>query len=583
MHNESVKRKLSAILSADVQGYSLLMGDDERATVETITAYRKIMTELIQGHHGRVIDAKGDNVLAEFASVVDAIRCSVEVQKELKARNVELPENRRMDFRIGINLGDVIEDGDFIYGDGVNIAARLEGLAEGGGISISGTAFDQVENKLGLDFEYLGKQALKNIQKPVRVYRIEMERAVSTVGINEELPLPEKPSLAVLPFVNMSGDPEQEYFCDGMSEDIITALSQSANMFVIARNSTFVYKGKSVNVQRIGRELGVQYVLEGSIRKAGHRVRINAQLIDATTGHHLWSERYDRVLEDIFNTQDEITWKILTALAVKLTDGEQARVYARGTENLEAYSKVGQAYTYYNRGDKGSNLLARQICEEIISMEPKWELPYCLLGWTHWQDVMFGYTDSPEESVRKAFQLAQKAMSLNEESSLVHGLLSYLYIMTRQHEKALEASERSISLDPNSADAHAFYGFNLLCSDDYSKAVSILEKALRLNPFPPGWYFSHLGTCYAALGKYEEAIAACKNAVYREPSSVSSHLALAGAYAAAGRKQKASAQGEEVLKLDPDFSLERLTRALPYKNRTAIERAVSRLRKAGLK
>ena len=582
MATGDVKRKLAAILSADAKDYSRLMEDDEEATVRTITAYRELMVSQIQNQNGRVVDAKGDNLLAEFSSVVDAVRCAVEIQGEFARRNEELPEHRKMDFRIGVNLGDVIEEGETIYGDGVNIAARLEALAEGGGICISGTIYDQVENKLGLEFEYLGEQVVKNIKKPVRVYRLGMESVASNVGMGRELPLPDKPSIAVLPFVNMSGDPEQEYFSDGMSEDIIAALSQTSNMFVIARNSTFVYKGKPVNVQQVSRELGVRYVLEGSVRKVGDRVRITAQLIDATTGHHLWAERYDRDLEDIFAIQDEITFKILTALQVKLTEGEQARLYARGTDNIEAYLKMGQAISYFFHGDKGSNFLARQIYEEIISMEPNWEVPYSLLGWTHWQDVWLRWSDSPEESIRKAFQFAQKAISLNE-SPIAHALLSFLYTLTRQHEKAIEESERSIALGPNSADAHAWYGFNLVYYGDYAKAISLFEKALRLNPFPPSWYFLFLGTAYSFSRRYDEAISACKKAVYKEPSNVFAHIGLAGAYAAAGREKEARAQSEEVLRIDPNFSLEHLASMLPYKDQTVTERSVDNLRKAGLK
>jgi TolB-like protein len=344
---ERAKRKLSAILSADVKGYSRLMGEDELGTVRTLEAYREMIAEVIRNFGGRVVDSPGDNLLAEFSSVVDAVESAVEIQKGLKSKNEGLPENRRMEFRIGINLGDVIEEGERIYGDGVNVAARIEGLAEGGGICISGTAFDQVQGKLGLEFEYLGEQPVKNIKNPVRIYRVKMESFVSPVGMKRELPLPDKPSIAVLPFLNMSGDPEQEYFSDGISEDIITALSQLPEMFVIARNSTFIYKGKSVNVHQVGRELGVKYVLEGSVRKAGKRVRITAQLIDATTGHHLWAERYDRDLEDIFALQDEITLRILTAIQVKLTDGDQARLYDKGTENIEAYLKLWQSRSYF--------------------------------------------------------------------------------------------------------------------------------------------------------------------------------------------------------------------------------------------
>ena len=358
MTTEDVKRKLSAILSADVQGYSRLMGDDERATVETITAYRRIMTDLIQGHHGRVVDAKGDNVLAEFSSVVDAIQCAVEIQKELEVKNADLPEHRRMAFRIGVNLGDVIEKGDTIYGDGVNIAARLESLAEGGGICISGTAFDQVGKKLPLGYKYLGEQTVKNIEKPIRAYKVlvEPEAVGKVIGEKPRLkmwhwtaifglmvlivvvgalalwefyvrpdvapasvekmayPLPDKPSIAVLPFDNMSKDPDQDYFSDGITEEIITALAKVPDLFVIARNSTFTYKGKPVKIQQVAEELGVQYVLEGSVRKSEDRIRVTAQLIDALDGKHLWAERYDRPLKDIFAVQDEITFKILACI-----------------------------------------------------------------------------------------------------------------------------------------------------------------------------------------------------------------------------------------------------------------------------
>ena len=344
---ERVKRKLSAILSADVVGFSRLMGEDELATVRTLEAYREMVTEVIRNYGGRVVDSPGDNILAEFASAVDAVECAVEIQKELKAKNAELPENRRMEFRIGMNLGDVIEEGERIYGDGVNVAARIEGLAEGGGICISRNVYDQVKSKLSLDYEHLGEHTVKNIAEPISVFRILTELAVAGPNISKGFELPDKPSIAVLPFVNMSGDPEQEYFSDGISEEIITGLSKIPQMFVIARNSSFTYKGKPVKAQVVSEELGVRYILEGSIRKSGNRIRITAQLIDAQTGHHLWAERYDRDMGDIFALQDEITMKILTALQVELTEGQQANVYGKGTDNFEAYMKYLQARKFY--------------------------------------------------------------------------------------------------------------------------------------------------------------------------------------------------------------------------------------------
>jgi adenylate cyclase len=486
----------------------------------------------------------------------------------------------------------VIEEESRIYGDGVNIAARLEALADPGGICISKTAFDHIETKLPLGYEYLGEKEVKNIAKPVGAYKVLMEPRV--IGGEEKedverwhadkpsLPLPDKPSIAVLPFVNMSDDPDQEFFSDGLSEDIITALSQSRNIFVIARNSTFTYKGKPVNVQQVSRELGVQYVLEGSVRKVGDRVRITAQLIDAVRGYHLWAERYDRVLKDIFLIQDEITLKILTALQVKLGEGEQARLYAKGTHNVEAYLKLAQASGYFLRFDRGSNVLARQTCEEVISMEPKWETPYGLLGWTHWADVWGGWSDSPEQSVQKAFQFAQKAISVNE-SFPAHGLLCFLYAMIRQHEKALEEGEKSIALAPNSADAHAWYAFAQLVAGHPAKATQLVEKALRLNPFPQSWYFMLLATIYRYVGRYDDAISVFKKALSMEPSNLFGAIGLTGVYALSGREEEAKAQAEEILRMDPAFSLESFLGRLPYPNQEQKERMTEALRKAGLK
>ena len=583
MTEERAKRKLTAILSADVKGYSRLMEEDELATVRTLEAYREMLAEIIRNYGGRVVDSPGDNVLAEFASVVDAAECAVEIQKELKEKNEDLPENRRMEFRIGINLGDVIEEGERIYGDGVNIAARIEGLAAGGGICISGTAFDHVEGKLELEFEYLGERSVKNIKKPVRVYRLRMESTVSAAEMNRGLPLPDKPSIAVLPFVNMSGDPEQEYFSDGISEDIITALSQLPEMFVIARNSSFVYKGKSVNVQQVGRELGVRYVLEGSVRKVGDRVRVTAQLIDATTGHHLWAERYDRDLEDIFAVQDDITGKILLELNVKLITGEQARLYQPHYENLEAILKMHKARSHFNQGDKEGNVLARKVCEEVISMEPEWELAYSLLGLTHVMDAWYGWSESSVLSLQKAFQSAQKAMALDEFKPISHGLMAILYGMMKQHEKAIEEGKKAIELDPNSADAHFQYAIALNFAGEPAKAISLVQKAFRLNPFPPSWYLVLSGHVNRNLGHHEESVSAFKNAIKKEPTSQSAHLGLAASYSLLGLEKEARAEAGEVLRLVPDFSLTHYANMLPFKREGDLELYIGALRKAGLK
>jgi adenylate cyclase len=477
---ERAKRKLSAILSADAKGYSRLMGEDELATVRTLEAYREMMAEVIRRYRGRVVDSPGDNVLAEFASVVDAVASAVDIQKGLKARNEDLPEHRRMAFRIGINLGDVIEEGERIYGDGVNVAARIEGLAEGGGICISGTAYDHVENKVAVDFEYLGEQSVKNIRKPVRVYRVLMRPdGLSQTG--EEAPLPGKPSIAVLPFVNMSGDPEQEYFSDGITEDLITDLSKVSGLFVIARNSAFTYKGKAVKVQEVSRELGVRFILEGSVRKAGNRVRISAQLVDAGTGGHLWAERYDRELRDIFDLQDEVTQQIVSALAVNLTKPEEDRLAWRGTDNLKAYDYALRGQESYHRFTREANVEAQEMFEKSIELDPGYASAYSWLGlvflhrWTH------GWSQDPQLPDR-AFESAQKALALDESLPEAHRVLADVYLYRKQHEKATAELERAIALNPNYADAFAALAEVLNWTEKPEEAPELVKKGIRLTP-----------------------------------------------------------------------------------------------------
>ncbi len=475
MDPEHLKRKLIALLSADVKGYARLMSLDEEATVRTLDSYKEVMGDFIRRHDGRVVDSIGDNLLAEFPSVVDAVQCAVEIQKEIGRRNKDVPEERRMEFRIGVNLGDVVVEGGKVFGDGVNIVARMEKLAEPGGVCISGTAYDQVRNRLPYGFRDLGRQAVKNIAEPVRVYRILMDPkdkiapmrsrgkgkkiyAMAGVGIlvivgfvalwklvlfptpakvevasveRMKYPLPDSPSIAVLPFVNMSGDPKQEFLCDAMTEDIITALSRIPRLFVIARNSTFVYKGKPVKVKQVSEELGVRHVLEGSLQRSGDRVRITVQLIDALTGHHLWAKRYDRDLEDIFAMQDEITIKILSTLEVMLTgqggvSGVEkfADKYYRGKQGLDCYLKLAEAWGYFQRYNIEGINLARQIAEEIIAMCPENPLAYLRLGWIYYWDYILGNTKSPQETIENSMEMARKVLAMNDSIGSAHGLLA---------------------------------------------------------------------------------------------------------------------------------------------------------------
>jgi len=631
MTAQEVKRKLTAILSADVKGYSCLMGEDEEATVRTLNVYKEVMTNLIQQHRGRVVDASGDNVLAEFGSVVDAVRCAVEIQKELKARNAELPENRRMEFRIGVNLGDVIEDGEQILGDGVNIAARLESLSDAGGICISGTAFDHVRNKLDLGYEYLGEQTVKNIALPVRVYKvlIEPEAAGKVIGEKKAkprqlqmatmglvigviavvavfviwkfyipsapqpevaskdkmaFPLPDKPSIAVLPFTNMSGDPKQEYFSDGLTEQIITSLSKFQRLFVIARNSTFVYKGKPVKVQKVAEDLGVRYVLEGSVQKSRDRVRITAQLIDAMTGRHIWSENYDRELKDIFALQDEITIKIMTAMRVELTEGEQARHWIKWeTDNLKAFDKNYQGIGFMRRGTKQDNDTARQLFEEAIAFDPKFVYPYMNLGLTHFWDARFGWSGSPAKSLQRAFELAQKALAMEESIDVAHSLLASIYLVMRQHDKAIAEGERAVALNPNGAFAYMVLAAIVGCAGKWEESVLYAKQSMRLNPFPEFGDYWILGRAYFMTGQFDEAIVALRKALQMNPNFLPAHIFLAAYYSSLGRDAEATASAKEVLRINPKFTIESYAKTLPYKDKADIDREVDALRKAGLK
>jgi adenylate cyclase len=522
--------------------------------------------------------------MAEFASVVDAVECSVEIQKELKTRNSELPENRRMEFRIGMNLGDVIEEGEKIFGDGVNIAARMEGLADAGGICISGSVYDQVENKLNLEYEFLGEQSVKNIAKPVRAYCVKMEYGTWDQKTAKEPALPDKPSVAVLPFTNISEDPGQEYFSDGITEEIITSLSKVTGLIVIARNSTFTYKGKSVKVQQVGQELGVQYVLEGGVRKAGERVRITAQLIDAKTGHHLWAERYDRHLTDIFAVQDEITVNIMRAMQVKLTEGEHACEWLKhGSSNIEAYEKGMKGMEYFRFFSPEGNIRARQLFEECISLDPNYPGPHVMLGWTHLTDVMNGRSKSPEGSIHRALGYAQKAVSIDNTQADAYALLGNVYLFQRQFDRAIEEGERAIVLNPNGADYHVWLAMILNSAGRPEEAVALVKKAIRLNPFPPNWYFLSLGNVFFVMGQYEEAAEAYQRAIQRSPDFLLVRIGLAACYGALGREEDARAAATEVLRIDPKFTLERFAHGLLYKNQNDADRYVDGLRKAGLK
>jgi adenylate cyclase len=585
----SVERKLTAILCADVFGYSRLMGDDEEATHRTLVSHRKIIDSLIERHRGRFVNSAGDSVLAEFASVVNAVQCAVEVQNALKLENASLAADRRMEFRIGLNLGDVMVDGDQIYGDGVNVAARLESLADPGGICVSWTVHENVRNKLPLNFEDLGDQAVKNIAQPVRVFRILLDGDVPTRRMTQRVPrsywrggvfslaglaiivvtivliqhvslktphtnasippqetpaltLPDKPSIAVLPFINMGGDKEQEYFSDGITDDLITDLSRLPGLFVIARESTFTYKDKAAKLQDVGRELGVRYVLEGSVRKAAGQVRITVQLADATTGAELWAERYDRPLRDVFALQDEIVHRIITTLNLQLSLSQKGIVIPRTTDNLDAYDDVLRGTEYLASLTGEGNAKARPLFEKANELDPKYTDAYLMLGNDYFLGWAFAFNPDPYGG-EKGLKMEQHAVALDDSRSMAHCVIAEIDMTNEQMDQAETEAQLAISLDPNSATAYGTLAGVFNSQVRPTEALIASSTALRLDPRNSQNYIGYQGWSYTELGRWKESIPALK-ASY--PQSIFVRAFLANDYSSLGDDESAQAQAAEI-------------------------------------
>jgi len=579
---QKATRKLRAILSADVKGYSLLMADDEAFTIQTLKEYRSIMSAKIKEYTGRVVDASGDNLLAEFSSAVDAVECSVEIQKVLKKKNEDLSGDKKLEFRIGVNIGDVVQDGDRIYGSGVNIAARIEGIADPGGVCISRNAYDHVNDKLELEYEYLGEYEVKNIKEPVRVYKVLLESLSPQSFVEEPLELPDKPSIAVLPFDNMSGNADQEYFSDGLTEQIINGLCKVSHLFVIARNSSFAFKGKAISIKQIAHELGVRYILEGSVQRAGDRVRITAQLIDATTNYHVWSENYDRDLTDIFVLQDEIALNLMYAMQIKLTSGEQARLWEGDIKNIQAFDKQMRGFECFYRLNEKDNNQARHFFNEATNIDKTSAMPYVMQGCTHIVDFWYGWKKSPLQSLEEAEKNVAKALALNDSLDMAHLLLGWIYLAKRKHEEAIIECERAVKLNPNGADAHAHLALMHIHSDETELAIKLLKRAFRLNPIPPTIYYDFLAMAHMNNGKYEKAIELSKKGLRDNPDQIGIHFTLTACYSALNRIEEAHNRVDEILRIDPNFSLEYYSKTLPYKNQETLDKYIEALRKAGL-
>ena len=586
MAKERLQRRLAAILSADVVGYSRLMGISEARTLARLQALRReLIDPKIDAHSGRIVKLMGDGMLVEFGSAVDAVTCAIEIQREMTERNIAEPHDKRIELRIGINVGDIIIEGDDIFGDGVNIAARLEGIADPGGICLSRGAHDQVKGKLAVVFEDGGEQQLKNIAEPVRVYRIRPITAAASVTSSVTAPfrpLSDKPSIAVLPFQNMSGDPEQDYFCDGLVEDIITTLSKLAGLRVIARNSTFVYKGRSVDIREAAKQLGVRYVLEGSVRKSGNRIRITAQLIDAQDGTHLWAERYDRAMDDIFAIQDEITLVLATELQVKLTEGEHARLHYTTTTNVEAWTCWVQGMSHHRQAvTKEAQGQARFFWEKALALDPASASLNADLGLLHSFDARFEWWDDRETAIKKALAYVARALEIDPENADAYTASSLILLFQRQHDEAVAAAKKAVELAPGSADTAELAGYVLAASGYPEEAVVLTEKAMTLNPNYPAVYLGTLGHAYRLSGRTEQAIEAFQAYHARNPGFGLTDIVIA--YQQTGRPEEARRTAKQLLAARPNFTVAAwLKTQFSHRDTAQIEADAAALRAAGV-
>jgi TolB-like protein/class 3 adenylate cyclase len=609
---EQVERRLAAILAADMVGYSRLMEADEAGTIARQKAHRaELIDPKIDEHHGRIVKTTGDGMLVEFASVVDAVACTVAIQRAMVEREADVPEEQRIQYRVGVNLGDIVIDDDDILGDGVNVAARLEGLAEPGGICIPRKVFHEVRNKLDVGYEFIGEQRVKNIETPIPVYRVLLEPDLAGKVIGENrlkpslwplgaavaavipdvepasvedmaFPLPDRPSIAVLPFDNLSGNTDQDYLADGLTEEIITTLSKSPNLFVIARNSTFTYKDKAVEVKQVAEEQGVRYVLEGSIQRSGVRIRVNIQLIDALVGRHVWAEIYDRQFGDIFALQDDITQNILIALEVELTQGEEVRLMHLRAPKPEAFVYLQKSRAHYYRFNSKDNAIARELAMKAVEISPEYPDAWEWLGWYDFNDYRFAWSADPNKSFKLAEEAANKAFVLDATVAGANGLLGALSLYRGEYEEAISHYRKAVELAPSNAIMTAGLGW-VLCYGGYpEEAIPVLQQAMRLSPYYPAWMVGTLGLAFMMTGDYPKAIVATEQLIERKSLLQFGYSRLAAIHAALGDDEKAKTYAAELLKIKPDFSIAKWSKVLIYKDKELLDWELNALRSAGL-
>jgi len=578
-------RRLAAILAADVAGYSRLMGADEEGTHERLQAHlRELVNPKIGEHRGRVVKNTGDGFLAEFASVVDAVRCAVEIQRGMIDREPVVPDERHIRFRIGINLGDVIVEEHDIFGDGVNIAARLEGIAEPGGICVSRVVRDQVRDKLDFAFEDLGEQQVRNIARPVRVFRVGAHVAPIEQPLPASpspLPLPDTPSIAVMAFTNMSGDPEQEFFADGIAEDIITALSRYPSLFVIARNSSFTYKGSAVDVKQIGRELGVRYVLEGSLRKAGNRIRVTTQLVEAETAKHVWAERYDRDLADIFAVQDQITEAVTIAIIPAIAEAEQRRAVRKSPGSLDAWAAYQRGLWHFNKVSAEDNALARKFFQQAVDLDPSFAGGYkglCAVDINEADYEGRGFS----ETLRSAEALARRAIALDGADPEARSLLSNALRRRGDYEGGLAEAERALTISPNMAGAHSAKGASLISAGRSKEGVAALERSIRLDPRRSAVRFNQIALALYFTGEYDAAVDAANRAIRSSPNYPNSYRWLAAALGQLGRIEEAKQALENAIAIAPASFRMYVRERAPWRRPENHAHMLEGLRKAGM-
>ena len=593
MSEERVERRLAAVLAADVAGYSRLMGIDEEGTLARLKATRKSLVDpTIAAHRGRIVKTTGDGMLVEFASAVDAARSAIEVQRGMSSQNADVQHDTRIELRIGIHVGDIIIDDNDIFGDGVNIAARLEGIADPGGICMSDDAYRQVRGKVESACDDLGLQTLKNIAEPMRAWRVQLgghgaakARPVSPAGQAPMLALPDKPSIAVLPFQNMSGDPEQEYFADGMVEDIITALSHFRNLFVIARNSSFTYKGRSVDVKQVGRELGVRYVLEGSVRKAAGKVRITGQLIDAASGAHLWADRFDGSIDDIFELQDQVTSSVVNAIAPKLEQAEIERVKRKPTENLDAYDHFLRGMSVLNQWTRESNREATESFCKAIELDPNFASAYGMAAWCYVWRKANGWMNDRDVEIGEATRLAKRAVELGRDDAVALSRAGHVIAyVVGDLDSATPAIERALLLNPNLASAWNFAGWTRVLRGEPEAAIEYLARSMRLSPLDQLGYSAKGSTAHAHffLGADEDASAWADKAVQENPNYLIVNCIAAASHAFAGHQEKAVQAVSRMLQIDPSLHISKIKELFPLRRPNDLAKYEEGLRKAGL-